>query len=372
MAPIVAKDDWAVYTRRGPWLLVAWGLALSFTFGLPALVRPRWDDVLSLFPEDGAWYGLPRGAWVFVLGAWSMNAGLTVLGNLVFLVVYWLNHPFFEEYKTNVDQPWPWNSPHKAIRDDFWHALPRSALRVVVNNLLILPALVSTYSLWAPFGLFGSRAEDFPSAWTFVWHIAVSCVVEDTMFYWCHRTLHNPRIFKYVHKIHHEYHHPIALASEHAHPIEFFVGNLVPVIAGPMLLKSHCFTIWCWILVRIFVSIDEHCGYTFPWSPVRLLPWGATVDGHDYHHNVDKDAIFASQFTWWDALCDTEGTFHEWRRHVLAGEGKMQGVQGQAQVVDGYGDGGKKGEKGEGMEEKAPAEAKAAASGGGRRGKKKD
>lgn len=79
-------------------------------------------------------------------------------------------------------------------------------------------------------------------------------VIEDTMFYWCHRTLHTPWFYKRIHKvclavvvcscyrrfvgassrrlssqIHHQYNVNIALASEHAHPIELIVGNLLPV-----------------------------------------------------------------------------------------------------------------------------------------------
>jgi hypothetical protein len=154
-----------------------------------------------------------------------------------------------------------------------------------------------------------------------------------------HRTLHHPSIYPYVHKIHHEYHHPIALASEHAHPIEFFLGNLVPVITGPILLGSHCVTIWMWILVRIGVSIDEHGGYSFPWSPVRLLPFGATADGHDFHHSQDKNAMFASQFTVLDCLGGTEGRYQEWRARMAAekeggvpigGEGKKRAAAAEA------------------------------------------
>ncbi len=102
------------------------------------------------------------------------------------------------------------------------------------------------------------------------------------------------------------------------------MGNLIPVIAGPILLRAHAATICAWVLVRIAVSIDEHSGYSFPWSPVHLLPFGASADGHDYHHS-HNDGIYGSQFAWWDALCGTEGRFHEWRAAVQAsGSGKLQ------------------------------------------------
>jgi sterol desaturase/sphingolipid hydroxylase (fatty acid hydroxylase superfamily) len=324
MAPIVTADDWRAYTSRGWWLVVSWGLAAAFTFGVPALVRPRWGAVVAAFPSDTA---------AFVVGSWAMNAGLTLVGNLVFAVIYAAQAPVFERWKTNAGVPWPWRSPHASIRGAFWASLPWSVARVVANNLLVLPALVPTYHHARWWGAFSLSSSDFPGAVELVLHLAAASVVEDAMFYWTHRTLHRPGLYPHIHKVHHEYHHPIALSSEHAHPVEFFLGNLVPVIAGPILLRSHVFTTWMWILVRIAVSIDEHCGYTFPWSPVRLLPFGATTDGHDFHHAHNKDAIFASQYVWWDALCGTDRGFHEWRGKAAAareaGAGAGAGAEGK-------------------------------------------
>jgi len=31
----------------------------------------------------------------------------------------------------------------------------------------------------------------------------------------------------------------IVIASENAHPIEFLLGNLIPVMLGPLLVKAH-------------------------------------------------------------------------------------------------------------------------------------
>lgn len=80
--------------------------------------------------------------------------------------------------------------------------------------------------------------------------------IEDALFYWSHRALHTPWLYKRIHKvscrrlgracvvlvhqatslctlratqIHHEYYVNAALGSEHAHPVEFIFGNLVPL-----------------------------------------------------------------------------------------------------------------------------------------------
>ncbi len=278
--------------------------------------------------------GAPTHLWCFVAGALGMNLGLTVVGNLVFAVIYAAHVPALEAYKINADVPWPWLSPSADTRDRFWALIPRSVVRVLLNNAMTVPALMTTFPLSSAIGAFDVSAAGFPDAWTLVWQLAVCTVVEDAMFYVSHRTLHRKDLYPYIHKIHHEYNHPITLASEHAHPVEFFVGNLLPVIAGPLLLRVHMYTLYAWVLVRIAVSIDEHSGYAFPWSPVRLLPFGATAEGHDYHH-THNDGVYASEFEVWDRAGGTTGKFTEWRRAAFArlasggGGGGGSGKQGK-------------------------------------------
>jgi sterol desaturase/sphingolipid hydroxylase (fatty acid hydroxylase superfamily) len=58
------------------------------------------------------------------------------------------------------------------------------------------------------------------------------------------------------------------------------------------------------------VSVEEHGGYDFPWSPCRLLPFGsATAAGHDFHHSNDGKAIFGSQFHYLDSFFGTDIEF---------------------------------------------------------------
>jgi sterol desaturase/sphingolipid hydroxylase (fatty acid hydroxylase superfamily) len=54
------------------------------------------------------------------------------------------------------------------------------------------------------------------------------------IFYLIHRLLHQPMLYKYIHKIHHEYIEPIAPSALYAHPIEHLMGNnfafILPII----------------------------------------------------------------------------------------------------------------------------------------------
>ena len=60
-----------------------------------------------------------------------------------------------------------------------------------------------------------------------MWRCFVCLVIEDTWHYFVHRLMHDPRLYKHVHKIHHHYQAPFGMVAEYAHPLET-VGELNP------------------------------------------------------------------------------------------------------------------------------------------------
>lgn len=97
----------------------------------------------------------------------------------------------------------------------------------------------------------------------------------------------------------------MSLAGENVHWVEYLIENFGPSSLGPLLLgnRMHVFTQWCWIIVRMCEAADAHCGYDFPWSPLRLIPFSVTANYHDFHHyyNVGN---FSTFFTVWDTVFD--------------------------------------------------------------------
>jgi sterol desaturase/sphingolipid hydroxylase (fatty acid hydroxylase superfamily) len=102
---------------------------------------------------------------------------------------------------------------------------------------------------------------------------ALSVLIVEVWFYTTHWLLHQPPFYSLIHKIHHRFKAPIAVASMYAHPIEFVVGNLLGVVLGPMLTRCHPMTSFVWIHNGLMSTGGSHSGYKMFYA-----------DFHDAHH----------------------------------------------------------------------------------------
>ena len=86
---------------------------------------------------------------------------------------------------------------------------------------------------------------------------------------------------------------------------------MFPVITGMIVLGNnlHSSTLIAWTLFRVFETHDGHSGYEFPWSPFRLIPFGADATYHDFHHSKNV-GNFGSLMTIWDSMLNTNKDFY--------------------------------------------------------------
>lgn len=96
-----------------------------------------------------------------------------------------------------------------------------------------------------------------------------------TPFFLC-RLLHHPALYKEIHKLHHEWTAPVGVVSIYAHPIEHVLANLVPAVAGPLLMGAHVAMLWLWLGIVIVTTVIHHSGYHFPFM--------SSPEFHDFHH----------------------------------------------------------------------------------------
>lgn len=159
-----------------------------------------------------------------------------------------------------------------------------------------------------------------PSWWTLAWQMVAFLVAEDFYFYWIHRLLHYGPFYKYIHKVHHHHAAPFGIAAEYAHPVEtVFLG--VGTVLGPVMFGTHLFTVWVWLVVRVFQTVEVHSGYNFPWSLNNLIPFWGGAEFHDFHH-MAFTGNYSSTFTWWDKIFGTDAAYNAWKHPQKQPENK--------------------------------------------------
>ena len=108
-----------------------------------------------------------------------------------------------------------------------------------INQFIMSPCIAATE---AYFGhpQFRRDLESFPSLFEILGQLIYFMLLEDFFFYWSHRFLHTPYIYKKIHKKHHEYHQTISIAAVYTHPLEYLFGNILPLAVGYISLKDKC------------------------------------------------------------------------------------------------------------------------------------
>jgi lathosterol oxidase len=141
------------------------------------------------------------------------------------------------------------------------------------------------------------------------WYIVaypVMLVMHDTYFYWTHRLMHHPKLFKYLHLVHHKSTNPSPWAAYAFHPFEAVVeaGILVVFVFTLPLHVTHTFIFF---FIMIVYNVYGHLGYElYPkgFSKSFIGKWINTSVNHNQHHQYFK-GNYGLYFLWWDRWMGT-------------------------------------------------------------------
>ncbi|XP_077984820.1 fatty acid hydroxylase domain-containing protein 2-like [Glandiceps talaboti] len=217
-----------------------------------------WSPIYKAFGENDF--------LTFFLGTVIVTSVILLGTNSTFLLLDITKKPkALYKYKIQPDKPLDLSKLWKAIQ------------LITLNTFLVsFPSFVGWYYVARWRGC--SCGYDVPTPWQIFRDLVICLVVEEIGFFYTHRLLHHPVLYKRIHKLHHEWTAPISIVAVYSHPIEYFTSGILVGISGPLLMGSHLMTSWLWLFFSLVGICVHHSGYNFP-GPLRH-----TTEFHDFHH----------------------------------------------------------------------------------------
>ncbi|KAI8971442.1 hypothetical protein BDF20DRAFT_978499 [Mycotypha africana] len=117
----------------------------------------------------------------------------------------------------------------------------------------------------------------------------------DCGIYWFHRWMHHPKVYKYLHKLHHKWVIPTPYASHAFNPVDGFLQSL------PYHLYAYMIPIHKYLYMGMFVFVNFwtvmiHDGAFISHSTV------ISTSAHHFVHHLYFNYNYGQYFTFWDKL----------------------------------------------------------------------
>ncbi|KAL4641006.1 cholesterol 25-hydroxylase-like protein [Arapaima gigas] len=112
-------------------------------------------------------------------------------------------------------------------------------------------------------------------------------------------------LYNAFHRVHHKYTSTSAFSTENTGGWETVCSGFFAAV-NPVMLRCHPLTEMTFYVLNIWLSVEDHSGYDFPWSTQRLVPFG--LYGGAVHHSIHHQKFtynYAPYFTLWDRLFGT-------------------------------------------------------------------
>ena len=200
-------------------------------------------------------------------------------------------------------------------------------------------SLASAFLYGAPAGLlaWGWQAHGWTRVYSDVgayplWWLPASVLVyllhHDAWFYWMHRLMHRPRLFRAAHAVHHASKPPTAWAAMSFHPLEALTGAVV-IPALVMLIPIHAGALLVVLAVMTVMGVTNHMGWElFPRALVEgpAGRWLITASHHQRHHR-DYRCNYGLYFRFWDRLCGTDRGLGSFEREGRSVNGTFAGAK---------------------------------------------
>jgi lathosterol oxidase len=218
---------------------------------------------------------------------WKIGTRYFIMAGATFVLFYVILKKIMQKRK--IQLKFPKNKDY--LRDLFFSILSIGIFAGIA---------VSTFSFIKPYTNMYNEIGEYGLVYycfTFVWMF----FLHDAYFYWTHRLMHHPKVFKYVHLIHHKSTNPSPWTAYAFHPFEAVLEALIiPIIA--FTIPTHKSAILLYTLFQIIYNVYGHLGFEiFPkrFNKNWFGRWVNTSVAHNMHHKY-----FVKNYGLWTTLWD--------------------------------------------------------------------
>lgn len=248
---------------------------------LPDITQPGWFMIVTIL------------MFLVVAGRYFVAAGL-------FYLLFYRWHPERWQQRKLNKRSWPAQQFRREIR---WSCI--TALIFAITGTL-------TVILWQQgHTRVYTDVHAFPLWWLPV-SLLIALVVHETYYYWLHRWMHQPAIFRIVHKVHHDSNITSPWTAFSFHPLEGVLQALfLPVVL--LLMPMHVAVLVIQLTIMTVTSVINHLDIEiYPRNFHRhfLGRWLIGATHHSLHHKQFR-YNFGLYFTFWDKWKQTESPLYE-------------------------------------------------------------
>lgn len=219
----------------------------------------------------------------------------------VFFVVWVLLSPWLKSRKIRPPTP-----RRRQITMELLNSFKSICVYIALDIVVFDIAEIGVFQKYNDVALYG---------WLWFWaSIPVAIILHDAYFYWMHRAMHHPKLYKIFHLTHHRSHNPTPFtAYSFSAPEAAVQYAFVPLLL--LVMPIHSVALLIVLAIMILKNAVGHCGYElFPRGFAEHPVWGqfTTVTHHDMHHERAR-GNYGFYFTWWDRWMGTEQADYQTR-----------------------------------------------------------
>jgi sterol desaturase/sphingolipid hydroxylase (fatty acid hydroxylase superfamily) len=230
---------------------------------------------------------------------------------LRYLALAWIYHELV--YKKLGDAQ-PFRRLHEQIKvpqvkTEIWYSFLGAIIFAIAGAVLLIfwqkgySLLYTKLTIW---DLFWIPASYF-----------LALFIHETYYYWLHRWMHQPKVLRHFHHIHHNSLYTSSFTSFSFHPIEAGLQAIfLPVLA--LILPMHFIVVLALLITMSVTAVINHAGVeVYPDWALRspLFRWMVGATHHDMHH-LRYRCNYGLYFTFWDVWMGTEDDGFEQRFHA--------------------------------------------------------